>query len=451
MSYVVRSLATIGLVASVVAACADHVTAPETPTPASSKTASGGAGMTTLLVSKSAAGYYENVTEYDWALETKVSEIMGKDMLPEPSVSTTAIPVGDVKWIMYDFKATRTPLPLRSETGVRGSICVTNSGRSPTQNLFIADIVQLRLPTGQVSEIRRALVDLGGSTVLAPGARQCYPYSTPFTGTPGTVYRSVAQVWITNYAQQSVTPDMALDFGLPRSQTAATRFAQALLQPGIAQPCANVFPSLICTGSEGFRDMVLADSKTFTYPRTVDAYNFHVCGEELPFTSLAKLTELGPYDTGVAAQTHTASATLTFITGECPPKPSNPSCTVTQGYWKNHDWPLHPIWPPSTLATWPDIVGWKFFDSDMEWPDVLNVEPKGDPYLILAHQYIAAILNQQNGAYVPEEVRQVLVDAYVYFSSSPAERGTVSRDLLLRWKDVLDAYNNGRAGVPDCG
>jgi hypothetical protein len=447
----------MGFVASVVAACADNATAPETPTTALAKAASASAGTTTLLVTTTAVGYYENVTEYDWALETKVKEIMGADMLPEPSVSTTDIHVGEVKWIMYDFNATRTALPQRSETGVRGRICVTNSGNSPTQNLFISDVVQLQLPTGQFSDVRRASVDLGGYTVLEPGVTQCYPYSTPFTGTPGAAYRNVAQVTIANYALHSGTPygpsgpGTTPAFSLPRSQTAATRHAQALLQEGIAQPCANIFPSIICTGSEGFRDMVLTDSKTFTYPRTVDGYNFHVCGEELPFRNLAKLTELGPYDTGVAAETHTASATLTFDTGECEPKPANPGCTVTQGYWKNHDWPVHPIWPPSTLATWPDIVGWKFFDSGMEWPDVLNVEPRGDAYLILAHQYIAAILNQQNGAYVPDEVRQTLVDAYGYFSSSPAQRATVSRELLLKWKDVLDAYNNGLAGVPHCG
>jgi hypothetical protein len=447
----------MGLVASVVAACADNATAPETVTTASAKTASAGAGTTTLLVTTTAAGYYENVTEYDWALNTKVNEIMGEHMLPEPSVSTTDILVGEVKWIMYDFTATRTALPQRSETGVRGRICVTNTGSSPTKNLFVSDVVQLALPTGQFSDVRRASVDLGGSPVLEPGVSQCYPYSTPFTGTPGTAYRNVAQVTIGNYAQHSGTPygpsgsGTALAFSLPRTQTAGVRHGEALLKAGVAQACANIFPTILCNGSEGFRDMVLTDSKSFTYPRTVDGYNFHVCGEELPFTTFAKLTELGPYDTGVTAETHTASATLTVDTGECKPKPANPGCTVTQGYWKNHDWPTHSIWPPSTLATWPDINGFKFFDSNMEWPDVLNVEPRGDAYLILAHQYIAAILNQQNGAYVPEAVRQTLVDAYGYFSLSAAQRSTVSRDLLLQWKDVLDAYNNGLGGVPHCG
>jgi len=124
----------------------------------------------------------------------------------------------------------------------------------------------------------------------------------------------------------------------------------------------------------------------------------------------------------------------------------NLGCTYTQGYWKNHatNWPTG--YEPSAL----------FYSSGQTWLQVLWTEPKGgNAYYILAHQYIAAVLNKANGAYVPAEIQSILNSAANWFStsnpSSCAEKGSCQPQ--KNWAAVLDAYNRGEypGGPPHCG
>jgi hypothetical protein len=124
----------------------------------------------------------------------------------------------------------------------------------------------------------------------------------------------------------------------------------------------------------------------------------------------------------------------------------NLGCTYTQGYWKNHatNWPTG--YEPSAL----------FYSSGQTWLQVLWTEPKGgNAYYILAHQYIAAVLNKANGAYVPAEIQSILTSAASWFStsnpSSCAEKGSCQPQ--KNWAAVLDTYNRGEypGGPPHCG
>lgn len=239
--------------------------------------------------------------------------------------------------------------------------------------------------------------------------------------------------------------------------TVITKDATARIDEDIVQACKNIFPSVICTwgGSRSPSFFSYTIDNSVVKEIVVDLHNFVVCGEEFTFTNHATLTELGPYPPGTSPQVRQASAPLVLKTGACPPKPKNPGCTLTQGYWKNHEWPAHPLFPGSTLENWEEKNGWSefewhFFDTKTEWKAILSVPPRGDVYYVLAHQYIAAILNQQKGAYVPEAVRAVLVNAYTYFSSTPRQRASVPRGTIIGWANVLDQYNNGKLGVPHC-
>jgi hypothetical protein len=213
---------------------------------------------------------------------------------------------------------------------------------------------------------------------------------------------------------------------LPATYAGATlvaKDASARIDEQILQACKNVFPSIICTFG--------GDQSPAFYPFTIDGstvrdvivdmHNFYVCDENFSIVNRATLTELGPYPAGTSPQVHPASAKFVVKTGPCPPKPKNPGCTYTQGYWKNHAWPVHPLFPPSTLETWEADNGWsdlewQFFDTKTDWIAILSVQPRGDAYYILAHQYIAAFLNQKNQAWVPTEVRETLYKSYAYFS-----------------------------------
>lgn len=457
MQHRIRSMLALGTLAAI-AACAEGPTSPAKTdgTPILSKRGDAG---TSVTASVTAAGFNEVRSDYDWALQKRVRVIMGQDMAAEPSTSETSLVPGEGKWIEYSFIATRTPKPAVHASGARGQVCVANAGAGPTRDLAITEVLRALNSAGQYVDVASRSVDVSAKAVLAPGESYCYSYEQAFAGSADGTYSIAPRVTITNYtghAGSAYGPGagsgaVAARFSVPSSTAAVETNASAVLTEGVNQACANIFPSVICTGSEGFKPQTFTQTTTYEPMNTIDGYNFHVCGEDLPFTNTATLTESGPYAPGAKPKTHTSSATLVFHTGTCAPKPTNPGCTYTQGYWKNHAWPLHPIWKPTTLANWPDINDWRFFDSGIEWQDVLNVSPKGDAYYILAHQYIAAILNQQNGAYVPDDVRNALVYAYNYFSMSPSDRAAVSRDTLIATASLLDNYNNGRLGVPHCG
>ena len=311
------------------AACAEAPTAPDLTALGKSSNAKpttggdGGSGGTTSI-------------DLGWKLEKRVIAIWGgteRDMILEPSTSTTDIPGGAVKWIEYEIVATK----------------------------------------------------------LRPDA-----------------------------------PDIVVNEGL-------------------SQACQNIWPMVQCTWG------VLLGQWTFTETGAVhvmvDLHNMFVCGQLLPFTNTATMrakngTSLGP----VAG---TVAATVNVTTGDCAPREG---CTLTQGYWKqsHHAWPAHPLFSGTTLRDWPFHDSWFFFDSRKSWQQMLDTPTRGDPYYILAHQYIAAVLNQANGAPVPSAVRETLVKAYNYFASSPEVRATVSRAALIAWKDILGSYNEGRLGVRHC-
>ena len=83
---------------------------------------------------------------------------------------------------------------------------------------------------------------------------------------------------------------------------------------------------------------------------------------------------------------------------------------------------------------------------------VLKTPPKGNAYYILAHQYIAAVLNGASGAGAPANVQAAINGAAAYFGAngpSPAPSGAL-RTQLINWSDLLDDYNNGLVGPGHC-
>lgn len=123
------------------------------------------------------------------------------------------------------------------------------------------------------------------------------------------------------------------------------------------------------------------------------------------------------------------------------PKPTG--CTRTQGYWKSK---------PGVLWRAPYSRTAMFFSSALTWQQVLETPPKGgNGYLILAHQYIAAVLNRASGASAPAGVQSVIDSARTYFQSgtTPASCGGSACETQKSWAGILDTYNNGQyPGAP---
>ncbi|HJU72388.1 MAG TPA: hypothetical protein VJ717_01485 [Gemmatimonadaceae bacterium] len=137
-----------------------------------------------------------------------------------------------------------------------------------------------------------------------------------------------------------------------------------------------------------------------------------------------------------ARLSHDWGVVFTFTNTHTPP----PSfCTRTQGFWKNH------------TELWNE--GATFFNSGASMITILNTPPKGNAYLILAHQYIAAVLNTGGNPSGTASVDAAIAGAAAYFTGAAAgipDPGEPTRTQLLGWATTLDNFNNGVIGPGHC-
>jgi hypothetical protein len=150
---------------------------------------------------------------------------------------------------------------------------------------------------------------------------------------------------------------------------------------------------------------------------------------------------------GLTPQTITGTSTVSFegvhgaqVTFHNTPVSTPQGCTYTQGYYKNKGSDLLPTG--------------NFYLSGQSWLSVLDTAPKGgNPYYVLAHQFIAASINAKSAS-TTVAVNAALTGAAAYFAKATPDNwsvsGTYSKDQLTGWADVLDAYNNGATGPGHC-
>jgi DNA-binding response OmpR family regulator len=83
--------------------------------------------------------------------------------------------------------------------GVRGQICVKNTGVAPTENLSIVNTVQVNSPS--MTKNISSTVDLSSNPVLDPGASQCYPFEIAFepSSDQNAHYRTTTTITIVNH------------------------------------------------------------------------------------------------------------------------------------------------------------------------------------------------------------------------------------------------------------
>ena len=81
-------------------------------------------------------------------------------------------------------------------------------------------------------------------------------------------------------------------------------------------------------------------------------------------------------------------------------------CTYSQGYWGSKP---GVVWPADFDRNAP------FYLSGLTWQQVLDTPAGGNGYFILAHQYIAAVLNKASGSCVPTGIDDTLELAEEWF------------------------------------
>ena len=141
------------------------------------------------------------------------------------------------------------------------------------------------------------------------------------------------------------------------------------------------------------------------------------------------------------------------VTMDCPV-----GCTLSQGYWKTHS-PHGPA-PEDETGAWgeegydPDDY---FYYSGESWYDLFWTAPRGNAYILLAKQYMAARLNIAAGADYGD-VEDALGEAKAFFYNAEHTLDYVAglrgnnpvRANLLALAEVLDDYNNGIIGPGKC-
>lgn len=113
-------------------------------------------------------------------------------------------------------------------------------------------------------------------------------------------------------------------------------------------------------------------------------------------------------------------------------------CVRTQGYWSNKP---GVVWP-SPYHRYNNT----FHSSGLNWQAIMDSPARGgNGYIILAHQYIAAVLNKAAGASVPASLQTVINNAAAYFASGATldSCGANACETQKTWAGMLDSYNNG--------
>lgn len=121
-------------------------------------------------------------------------------------------------------------------------------------------------------------------------------------------------------------------------------------------------------------------------------------------------------------------------------------CVRTQGYWGNKP---NVVWP----GDW--YRGMNFYSSGLTWQQIYDTPPRGNAYIILADQFMTAVLNRNAGASAPQGVQDVMAAARDWFASGTTLQTCStpgSCEQQKTWAAILDVYNNGfyPGGPPHC-
>ena len=160
----------------------------------------------------------------------------------------------------------------------------------------------------------------------------------------------------------------------------------------------------------------------------------------------------GTYDVVNTARTCAGGMASWTITVNVP---CDVGCTLTPGYWKTHS-KYGPAPYDDTWALLNNKEDTKFFQNGLAYYDVLWTKSRGNAYYILARAYIAAELNQLNGASIPDDVLNAWNEASSLFETyTPEYVGDLKgmeplRKQFIELATILDDYNNGVSGPGHC-
>jgi hypothetical protein len=267
--------------------------------------------------------------------------------------------------------------------------------------------------TGGIKVVPTCTTPPGFPPIIHPGYSIICSYTAALPD--GSSRTSTATVTTSDGSVSSTAT--AINFGSPISVVGQTINVTDTYAGSLGQVTGSANPTVV----------------TFNYNRMVGPYN--ACGDYL-LTNKAAIVETGQSsDWDVKVNVPCAS-----------------SCTLTQGYWKTHS----QIGPAPYDAAWQNIGPLQeqstFFLSGASWYNVFWTAPRGNPYYILAHQYMAAKLNVLDGAIPTPAVSAAISYAESFFNTyNPTSTfSSIVRNQAVANANTLDQYNNGLIGPGHC-
>lgn len=387
-----------------------------------------GDGDTELTAYKTAEGFWERRIEYDWTI-VKTADPTSIDICS-----------GASGMITYTLTATRTIVSESEVYGVRGEICVSNTGAAPTQDFGIWDEIWYEAGPGDYHLLFSGTIDVSDKPVLNPGESFCYPYEIIFTPIPGVRYKNIAYAIISNPNIPVSTG--YIEFTLPETPTTTEIDAEADVTE--VEYCPGGFT---CTPSDP-GPWHLYDSDVITFTKTV--FNGSaMCDTYYDLDNEVTLEEI---DTG---QLRTDSATVSIYTCPC-----GYGCTLTIGYWKTHAG-FHGNNPDRVTEHLPiwlgDAGGTKSIQvtTAAQAVEILSMDfgHASNGITKLYAQLLGAKLNISRGA-DDSAVASVIAEADAFLAMYDwQDWGSLSksqRQVILGWMSTLDDYNNGDIGPGHC-
>lgn len=391
-----------------------------------------------LGVSKTAATSWHR--GWTWSI-VKTYQSPPLDTDSDGNGTPDALLLADGQSVTLNYSVALNATHVDSDFAVSGQITVVNNNPSRAADLTqVVDGVSggfgmpvncpsLQIPAGGalVCSYAGSLPNADARTNTATATQQNHHYAAD--GTPSAS-------GTTDYAGSA-----AVTFGAaPNSETdecvnVSDLFNTSLTPSALGTVCANQAPT------------TLPFSVGFTWD-----------GTTLGTCTTIQVPNLARFVTNDSGTTGDSSVSINITNQDCGGPPPGGGCTLTPGYWKTHS----KYGPAPYDDNWQNIApsgeDSPFFLSAQSWYRVLWVAPKGNAYYILAHAYIAAVLNQFNGAYVPPDVQAALDQATALFNTyTPAQvgkwkGGDPTRAQFIALGAVLDMYNNGMYpdGPPHC-
>lgn len=347
------------------------------------------------------------------------------DWTIDKSADQTALTLSPGQLFPVNYEVTVDADSTDDDHAVSGDISVHNPAPIPATINSVTDVVSPAI-AGSVS------CGVTFPYTLAAGGTLNCTYSADLPD--ATARTNTATATLQNYAFPYTGA------GVPGGTTS---FAGTAAVSFVGAPFTEVDECItVSDTNDGVLGVVCASDapKTYTYALTFglhpDADVMLECGENTHTNIASFVTN----DTGATGQdTWTVTADVECDTG----------CTLTPGYWKTHS----TYGPAPYDDTWAAIgENTAFFLSGKTYYQVLWTPPMGNPYYILAHAYIAAELNIENGASTSPTVDDAMADAYDFFlTANPATKlPKADRTEVLAWAWLLDAYNNGIIGPGHC-